>query len=67
MVINMDKVECVSCGNEIIFDYNFLCKCLADIHNNIVTNTKRDEMTTLEYFDFTVKCCDEPDYTHMGL
>ena len=67
MVINMDKVECTNCGNEIIFDYIVLCKFFSNIHKDITTNAKMDKMTSLEYFDITVKCCDEPDYDHIEL
>ena len=62
----MDKVICVNCRNEVIYNFNLLNEYFTKIHNNITTDIIKDKMTTLKYFDIVIKCCDEPDYAHTG-
>ena len=52
-VVKMDKVICVNCGNEVIYDFNLLNKYFTKIHNNITTDIIKDKITTLKYFRYS--------------
>ena len=61
----MDKVECLNCGNIILYDFEVITCSLVKIRKNMFTNKENRILSCLDLFDNTINCCNNPDYTHI--
>ena len=60
----MDKVECLNCGNIILYDFAAITCGLVNIRDNTFTDKGKVVLSSLNLFDKTIECCNNPDYCH---
>lgn len=62
----MDRVECLNCGNIILFDFRKITCSLVNIRENIFIDKRKNVISSLDLFNKTIECCHNPDYCHIG-
>ena len=62
----MDKVECLNCGNIILYDFKEITCSLVNIRENTFSDKGKNILSSLDLFNNIIKCCHNPDYCHTG-